>query len=135
MSPRHHPTPSSDPYYDFCLSPGQLCPFHPPLVFHPSPLLPAGPLVVLVLISGLFQVELDVRTDSLNLVRSMGQRLLASGYPLASGIRQPLAAVEQELSGLQASWQGRQQQLQQALEQQVGPGQLPASAPHPHQDL
>ncbi|EDL79932.1 spectrin, beta, non-erythrocytic 5 (predicted), partial [Rattus norvegicus] len=49
----------------------------------------------------------------------MGQRLLASGYPLASGIRQPLAAVEQELSGLQASWQGRQQQLQQALEQQL----------------
>ncbi|XP_038962424.1 spectrin beta chain, non-erythrocytic 5 isoform X3 [Rattus norvegicus] len=65
------------------------------------------------------KVELDVRTDSLNLVRSMGQRLLASGYPLASGIRQPLAAVEQELSGLQASWQGRQQQLQQALEQQL----------------
>lgn len=81
------------------------------------------------------KVELDIRTDSLNLVRSMGQQLLASGYPLASAIRQPLAAVEQELSSLQASWPGRQQQLQQALEQQVGPGQLPASAPHSHQDL
>lgn len=56
----------------------------------------------------------------------MGQRLLASGYPQASEIHQTLAAVEQGLSSLRESWQGRQQQLQQALEQQVGP--MPASS-------
>ncbi|GAB1286757.1 Spectrin beta, non-erythrocytic 5 [Apodemus speciosus] len=66
-----------------------------------------------------YKVELDIRTESLNLAQSMGQRLLASGYPLASGLRQALAAVEQALSSLQESWQGRQQQLQQALEQQL----------------
>lgn len=63
----------------------------------------------------------------------MGQQLLASGCQLASGIQQPLAAVEQELSSLEESWQRRQQRLQQALEQQVGP--RPAfSLPH-YQDL
>lgn len=56
----------------------------------------------------------------------MGQRLLASGHPLTSGIHQALAAVEQELDSLQKSWQRRWQQLQQVMEQQVGPGQLPA---------
>ncbi|XP_060228154.1 spectrin beta chain, non-erythrocytic 5 [Meriones unguiculatus] len=65
------------------------------------------------------KVELDIRTDSLSLAGSMGQRLLASGHPLALGILQPLAAAEQELSSLQESWQRRQQQLQQALEQQL----------------
>ncbi|XP_029391606.1 LOW QUALITY PROTEIN: spectrin beta chain, non-erythrocytic 5 [Mus pahari] len=66
-----------------------------------------------------YKVELDIRTESLNLVQSMGQRLLASGYALASGIHQLLASVEQGLRSLQESWQGRQQQLQQALEQQL----------------
>ncbi|XP_040602017.1 LOW QUALITY PROTEIN: spectrin beta chain, non-erythrocytic 5 [Mesocricetus auratus] len=66
-----------------------------------------------------YKVELDIQTDSLRLARGMGQQLLASGYQLASGIQQALAAVEQELSSLEESWQRRQQQLQQALEQQL----------------
>lgn len=74
----------------------------------------------------LLQVELDIRTASLSLARSMEQQLLASGYQLASAVRQPLAAVEQELSNLEETWQRRQQQLQQALEQQVGPRPAPA---------
>ncbi|ERE70802.1 spectrin beta chain, brain 4-like protein [Cricetulus griseus] len=65
------------------------------------------------------KVELDIQTDSLSLARGKGQQLLASGYQLASGIPQALAAVEQELSSLEESWQRRQQQLQQALEQQL----------------
>ena len=75
---------------------------------------------------GLLKVELDIRTASLSLARSMEQQLLASGYQLASAVRQPLAAAEQELSSLEESWQKRQQQLQQALEQQVGPRPAPA---------
>ncbi|KAL1785833.1 spectrin beta chain, non-erythrocytic 5 [Sigmodon hispidus] len=66
-----------------------------------------------------YKMELDIRADSLSLARSTGQQLLASGHPLASGIQQPLAALEQELSDLEGSWQRRQQQLQQALEQQL----------------
>ncbi|XP_028622676.1 spectrin beta chain, non-erythrocytic 5 [Grammomys surdaster] len=83
--------------------------------------IPCSPVRILYMLeeNQAYKVELDIRTDSLDLVRSMGQRLLASGYPLASGIRQPLATVEQELSSLQESWQRRQQQLQQALEQQL----------------
>ncbi|XP_049989135.1 spectrin beta chain, non-erythrocytic 5 [Alexandromys fortis] len=66
-----------------------------------------------------YKVELDIRTASLSLARSMEQQLLASGYQLASAVHQPLAAAEQELSSLEESWQRRQQQLQQALEQQL----------------
>ncbi|XP_036040911.1 spectrin beta chain, non-erythrocytic 5 [Onychomys torridus] len=66
-----------------------------------------------------YRVQLDIRADSLSQARSMGQQLLASGCQLASGIQQPLAAVDQELSSLEGSWQRRQQQLQQALEQQL----------------
>nr|XP_048315627.1 spectrin beta chain, non-erythrocytic 5 [Myodes glareolus] len=66
-----------------------------------------------------YKVELDIQTASLSLARSMEQQLLASGYQLASAVRQPLAAVEQELSNLEETWQRRQQQLQQALEQQL----------------
>ena len=78
---------------------------------------------------GLLQVELDIQTASLSLARSMEQQLLVSGYQLASAVRQPLAAAEQELSSLEESWQRRQQQLQQALEQQVGPKPAPAYPP------
>lgn len=96
---------------------------------------PCSPVRILYMLEEhqAYKVELDIRADSLDLVRSVGQRLLASGYPLASGIRQPLATVEQELSSLQESWQGRQQQLQQALEQQVG--RRPASSLPCYQDL
>ncbi|XP_076785650.1 spectrin beta chain, non-erythrocytic 5 isoform X3 [Arvicanthis niloticus] len=82
---------------------------------------PCSPVRILYMLEEhqALKVELDIRTDSLDLVRSVGQWLLASGYSLASGIRQPLATVEQELSSLQESWQRRRQQLQQALEQQL----------------
>ncbi|KAF7481967.1 Hypothetical predicted protein [Marmota monax] len=64
------------------------------------------------------KAEIDARRDSISLVQSTGQRLLATGHPSAPGIRQALAALEQELSGLQGAWQEHQRQLQQALELQ-----------------
>uniref|UniRef100_A0A8D2HWE0 Spectrin beta, non-erythrocytic 5 n=1 Tax=Urocitellus parryii TaxID=9999 RepID=A0A8D2HWE0_UROPR len=65
------------------------------------------------------KAEIDARRDSISLVQSTGQRLLATGHPSAPGIRQALAALEQELSGLQGAWQEHQRQLQQALELQL----------------
>ncbi|XP_012865444.1 PREDICTED: spectrin beta chain, non-erythrocytic 5 [Dipodomys ordii] len=65
------------------------------------------------------KVELGVHMDSANVVRSTGQRLLATGHPLAAGIRQALAALEQELSSVRGAWQERELQLQQALALQL----------------
>ncbi|KAM4828969.1 LOW QUALITY PROTEIN: spectrin beta chain, non-erythrocytic 5 [Thomomys bottae] len=67
----------------------------------------------------ILQVELGVRIDAVNLVRSPGQRLLAAArHPLASGTGQALAALEQELSS-PGAWQKCEPQLQQALELQL----------------
>ncbi|KAM5175969.1 spectrin beta chain, non-erythrocytic 5 [Callospermophilus lateralis] len=66
-----------------------------------------------------FQAEIDAQRDSISLVQSTGQRLLATGHPSAPGIRQALAALEQELSSLQGAWQEHQWQLQKALELQL----------------
>ncbi|XP_069861789.1 spectrin beta chain, non-erythrocytic 5 [Dipodomys merriami] len=65
------------------------------------------------------KVELGVHMDGANVVRSTGQRLLTTGHPLAAGIRQALAALEQELSSVQGAWQERELQLQQALALQL----------------
>ncbi|XP_023568382.1 spectrin beta chain, non-erythrocytic 5 [Octodon degus] len=63
--------------------------------------------------------ELDGRRDSINLARSTGQQLLATGHPSAPTIHQALAALDQELNSLQGAWQEHQGQLQQAIELQL----------------
>lgn len=68
----------------------------------------------------LLQAELDSRTDSISLVRTMGQQLLAAGHPSIPNIREALAGLDQELNSLEGAWQEHQLQLQQALELQVG---------------
>nr|KAF6487643.1 spectrin beta, non-erythrocytic 5 [Rousettus aegyptiacus] len=65
------------------------------------------------------KVELDSRTDSINLTQSTGQQLLAAGHPSAPDIRQALAGLERELNSLEGAWQEHQLQLQQALEIQL----------------
>ncbi|KAM9646114.1 spectrin beta chain, non-erythrocytic 5 [Trichechus inunguis] len=65
------------------------------------------------------KAELDSRTDSISLARSIGQRLLPAGHPSTPNIRQALAGLEQELSSLDGAWQEHQLQLQQALELQL----------------
>ncbi|XP_007933521.1 spectrin beta chain, non-erythrocytic 5 [Orycteropus afer afer] len=65
------------------------------------------------------KAELDFRTESIRLVRSMGQRLLTAGHPSTPDICRLLAGLEQELNSLDRAWQEHQLQLQQALELQL----------------
>ncbi|KAM9202881.1 spectrin beta chain, non-erythrocytic 5 [Dugong dugon] len=65
------------------------------------------------------KAELDSRTDSISLARSIGQRLLPAGHPSTPDIHQALAGLEQELSSLDGAWREHQLQLQQALELQL----------------
>ncbi|XP_057577784.1 spectrin beta chain, non-erythrocytic 5 [Hippopotamus amphibius kiboko] len=65
------------------------------------------------------KAELDSRTDSVSLVRSTGQRLLATRHTYTLDVRQALAGLDQELSSLEGAWQERQLQLHQALELQL----------------
>ncbi|KAF6133107.1 spectrin beta, non-erythrocytic 5 [Phyllostomus discolor] len=65
------------------------------------------------------RAELDSRTDSISLARSAGQRLLAAGHLSDPDLREALADLDQELNGLEGTWQKHQLQLQQALELQA----------------
>ncbi|XP_057162138.1 LOW QUALITY PROTEIN: spectrin beta chain, non-erythrocytic 5 [Ursus arctos] len=65
------------------------------------------------------KAELDSRTDSIDLARSTGQRLLAAGHPQTPDLRQALAGLDQELNSLEGAWQEHEHRLQQALELQL----------------
>lgn len=87
--------------------------------------MPSGPDGLWDLSPVLFQAELDSRADSISLARSTGQRLLAAGHLSDPDLREALAGLDQELNGLEGTWQEHQLQLQQALELQVGASILP----------
>uniref|UniRef100_G1MDF6 Spectrin beta, non-erythrocytic 5 n=1 Tax=Ailuropoda melanoleuca TaxID=9646 RepID=G1MDF6_AILME len=65
------------------------------------------------------KAELESRTDSIDLARSTGQRLLAAGHPPTPDLHQALAGLDQELNSLEGAWQEHKHRLQQALELQL----------------
>ncbi|XP_066550797.1 spectrin beta chain, non-erythrocytic 5 [Amia ocellicauda] len=63
--------------------------------------------------------EIDARGERFDLAKSFGQRLVKTGHPASSEIRQALTKLDEARTGLNRAWKDRSHRLDQALELQI----------------